>query len=646
MNTFSKVKYLLPFLFLAVMISGAEAEVLINECQKISSAGNYSLNNSISTNGTCLIIDGEDIVLDGKNFSITGTGGGYGVYVSGSNYVKVVNITADSFSRGIYVKNSKSVIVDSVQVINNTDSGIQGDFSQNLSVLHANASGNNNSGIFFYTIDEGFIGNSLIENGFEYGVRLKTSENIRIGGIESRNNENNGIYVHLGSHRTTIYNSSASNNKNYGIRAEYSNKAILRDIITENNSRQGILLLGSNRSVLEDIVSRDNMAQGIRVELSDDLVARNIQISNNHGIGIVLLTSSNNSISNISSINNNGHGVYFEKSPRNSIFNSKIMSNNGSGFHIVHNSSFIILENNDIYDGRNGIYTERSTNILLNRSFINSSQKEAVLLNLGSENISIYGMQVSNTANGFDDIRTASAGVKGIILWDVLLGRYTFIESMLSLGRTGIGEIVFLSSLDGSGSNLSLDIFLDNATIELKSTSSGMNVSANVTFTDLPLNASNHTLLKDGEECLSSVCLNSTELNGSIVKFSVPGTGIYKLSFVLLLSPQAPTQPPSTSSSSSSNQGGSSSQTPASIVGTNISNVGSNTSFQNLTLAGFNSIPNNELLNSTNNTNLPITGAIIGSTYPKKILAALIFFIALIGIITTLWYKKKQGTYW
>src|SRR3989338_6851497 len=366
MNTFSKVKYLLPFLFLAVMISGAEAEVLINECQKISSAGNYSLNNSISTNGTCLIIDGEDIVLDGKNFSITGTGGGYGVYVSGSNYVKVVNITADSFSRGIYV----------------------------------------------YKIDEGFIGNSLIENGFEYGVRLKTSENIRIGGIESRNNENNGIYVHLGSHRTTIYNSSASNNKNYGIRAEYSNKAILRDIITENNSRQGILLLGSNRSVLEDIVSRDNMAQGIRVELSDDLVARNIQISNNHGIGIVLLTSSNNSISNISSINNNGHGVYFEKSPRNSIFNSKIMSNNGSGFHIVHNSSFIILENNDIYDGRNGIYTERSTNILLNRSFINSSQKEAVLLNLGSENISIYGMQVSNTANGFDDIRTASAGVK------------------------------------------------------------------------------------------------------------------------------------------------------------------------------------------------------------------------------------------
>src|SRR3989344_5423899 len=423
MNTFSKVKYLLPFLFLAVMIS---------------SAGNYSLNNSISTNGTCLIIDGEDIVLDGKNFSITGTGGGYGVYVSGSNYVKVVNITADSFSRGIYVKNSKSVIVDSVQVINNTDSGIQGDFSQNLSVLHANASGNNNSGIFFYTIDEGFIGNSLIENGFEYGVRLKTSENIRIGGIESRNNENNGIYVHLGSHRTTIYNSSASNNKNYGI----------------------------------------------RVELSDDLVARNIQISNNHGIGIVLLTSSNNSISNISSINNNGHGVYFEKSPRNSIFNNKIMSNNGSGFHIVHNSSFIILENNDIYDCRNGIYTERSTNILLNRSFINSSQKEAVLLNLGSENISIYGMQVSNTANGFDDIRTASAGVKGIILWDVLLGRYTFIESMLSLGRTGIGEIVFLSSLDGSGSNLSLDIFLDNATIELKSTSSGMNVSANVTFTD------------------------------------------------------------------------------------------------------------------------------------------------------------------
>ena len=91
------------------------------------------------------------------------------------------------------------------------------------------------------------------------------------------------------------------------------------------------------------------------------------------------MTSSNNSISNISSINNNGHGVYFEKSPRNSIFNSKIMSNNGSGFHIVHNSSFIILENNDIYDGRNGIYTERSTNILLNRSFINSSQKEAVL---------------------------------------------------------------------------------------------------------------------------------------------------------------------------------------------------------------------------------------------------------------------------
>jgi len=67
----------------------------------------YKLNNSVTSGNNCFTINEAGVTLDCQDYSITGSGAGYGVNVQANNVV-IKNCNITNFNRGIYVKSSTS----------------------------------------------------------------------------------------------------------------------------------------------------------------------------------------------------------------------------------------------------------------------------------------------------------------------------------------------------------------------------------------------------------------------------------------------------------------------------------------------------------------------------------------------------------
>jgi len=80
---------------LVLMSAGSAGAVTpVTGCGALSTPGEtYVLQNDISTSGTCITIDADNIILDGAGYSITGSGSGSGVYLNGRSGVTVKRLT-------------------------------------------------------------------------------------------------------------------------------------------------------------------------------------------------------------------------------------------------------------------------------------------------------------------------------------------------------------------------------------------------------------------------------------------------------------------------------------------------------------------------------------------------------------------------
>ena len=106
----------------------------IRDCQVIDEPGRYVLAEDITGGGngnftfasqTCLTIESDDIVLEGRGHKVDGIGvtDTTGITVGGQNAsvenVTVSNVVVTDWNRGIYVRNSKGGVVRNATVENN-----------------------------------------------------------------------------------------------------------------------------------------------------------------------------------------------------------------------------------------------------------------------------------------------------------------------------------------------------------------------------------------------------------------------------------------------------------------------------------------------------------------------------------------------
>jgi len=209
-----------------------------------------------------IVIERDDIVVDGAGCTIEGTESGTGIDLSIRKNVTIKNVEIKRFLDGIYL---------------------------------------------YYSFNNSISGNNITNN--KYGIQLHGSSNNSISGNDITANNYGGIElwylwpgigVYYASNSNSISGNNIANNA-YGIWLYYaSNNSITRNDITNNG--EGIRLYGSlNNSISQNDIT--NMF-GIYLYGSSNISITGNNITNND-YGISLLYSPNNSITGNNITNNN-----------------------------------------------------------------------------------------------------------------------------------------------------------------------------------------------------------------------------------------------------------------------------------------------------------------------------------------------------
>ncbi len=245
----------------------------------LDSGGQYTIIQNITSNGECITINADNIILTGINNSI--------IIKLADEYNQVVNslINSTNFDN-ITIKD---MILDGNNV-NNT-----GDFKQ--------------TGIQFKNGSDSTISNITIQH---FG-RLATPSSMGINiGINSTNvtisnntfsDVTDGINGQAGTANnniTIINNKFISTNRDYAINLFYFNNSIVRDNVISNSYYDGIRIVNSyNNTISNNTIQNGASGIGINTNSYDNIIISNtIQNNSNYGIKIYSTSTGNNTIYN------------------------------------------------------------------------------------------------------------------------------------------------------------------------------------------------------------------------------------------------------------------------------------------------------------------------------------------------------------
>ena len=262
----------------------------------------YTLTSNITSDADGIIVERDNIVLDGAEYTLQGTGvyESKGIYLYRRNNVTIKNMTIRAFYSGIRLDSSSSNII-----------------SEN------NVTSNNYHGIFFYPYsDNNFVFGNTIANNSAYGFCLQDSDNNTISG----NTVDNSTYgIALVSSELTRSNNIASGNvvddNFYGITL-YAYSGITVDGNNIKNNYAGIRTYVAPSNFFTNNNVTYNI-QGITLDSSWNITLFGNTVANNN-VGLYLRAASGNTF-----YNNNFIGNSVQVSPWNDGYESTCLWDNG-----------------------------------------------------------------------------------------------------------------------------------------------------------------------------------------------------------------------------------------------------------------------------------------------------------------------------
>jgi len=301
-----------------------------------------------------IVVERDNIVVDGEGHTVQGTGNGTGIDLSGRSNVTVKNMEIRAFETGIRLEDSSDNTI-SANNVTNTEYGIVFYGSSSRNMLRQNdASGNMyNLGIFTVSVS-GYIqdiddSNTVDGKPVYYWIdRQNMTVPLDAGyvvlvnctGITVRNlnltNNMQGVALSFTTN-SIVANNSIMNNFD-GIRFDHSsnNNVISGNNVTANTC-YGIRLFydpspnGSKPAgpPCNNTIQGNNVTEngtGIRLDYpSNNTVCGNNVANNPDGIGFYG-SSSGNSVSG-NNITNSTYGIWFHNSFGNRIYNNNFVSN-------------------------------------------------------------------------------------------------------------------------------------------------------------------------------------------------------------------------------------------------------------------------------------------------------------------------------
>jgi len=398
----------------------------------------YTLTDNITSSGDGIIVERDNIIIDGAGYTLKGVGDFEfkGVKLSDITNVTIKNMKIKSFENGIfincswkckiiwnYIKNNKNAIwlqnsynntiAKNIVTENNGYSLILDNSSKNK-IQENNITRNN--GIRLSNSSNNLIsGNYIAYNWFGIYLRDSSSDNI----IEYNNikaNENWGIVVYSSSN--VIIKNNVSDHQGYfpiySLGLSGSNNTVSGNTIMNNSV--GLTIGGNNNTITENKIKL-NAGSGITVGGNFNTIFQNI-IEDNSGEGISLISSShNNTISQNIVRSNRLHGIHLGPGYDNSLL-LNFVENNRIGIGLYYSSSNNNISRNTVVNSWCGICLSDSSNnnnISMNRIAYNDY---GIYLRSSLDNKIYHNNFINNTQQVYDSSRDDPNISPSINIWD------------------------------------------------------------------------------------------------------------------------------------------------------------------------------------------------------------------------------------
>jgi len=175
----------------------------------------YTLTGNITSDTCGIVIERDNVTLDGAGYTVQKTQASYhkGICMSGRSNVTIKNIKVKAFYYGILLDSSSNNNIFKSNITGNKGSGIVlSSGCQYNSIIENNIIANEGEGIFLLRSSDyqKIVGNNITAN--IYGISLYSSSKNSIYGNNITNN-NRGIHLH-GSSDNWIYHNNFVNNTN------------------------------------------------------------------------------------------------------------------------------------------------------------------------------------------------------------------------------------------------------------------------------------------------------------------------------------------------------------------------------------------------------------------------------------------------
>jgi parallel beta-helix repeat protein len=456
-----------------------------------------------------IVIERNNIIVDGAGYALEGPLNGTGVALSQRNNVTVKNTEIRAFDYGILVDTSLNITIIGNNITANNLYGICIRDASNTTVSGNSVTRNgldipdNGWGIGVFDSSDNSISGNIIVNNW-YGIYLDESSNNSISRNKIGSNSRDGILIGRSPNNIVAENEVTNNSR--GIwSASSSNNTISRNNITRNKE-YGFVLAGSANNVLKDNVmggnkynfgvdgydllgfindvDTSNVIDGksifylvngrnliidpqtypnigyVGVVNSTNIIIRHLNIEANMQ-GISFAYTNGSSIQNLT-LTNNKIGIRFFRSSDNSVFENTVSKNSQHGIYTDFSSSNRIFGNNVAENNYNGIFLSSSSNnntILGNNITANkyhgielvSSNNNTITTNNITAN-NVCGMSISGSGNNVsgNDIRDNLGGIWLYESSDNVLRSNIMVNNKLNFGVWGDLPQHFVNDVDTS----------------------------------------------------------------------------------------------------------------------------------------------------------------------------------------------------
>jgi len=311
-----------------------------------------------------IVVERDDVVVDGAGYTVQGTGSGTGIDLSFRNNVTLKNVEVTGFHIGIWLESSGNNVLAGNTASSNNRYGILLNSSNN-NTLTGNIASNTDRGIYLGSSDNNALTDNNASNNYA-GIELFDSDCNNLVGNNASNN-NDGILLSSSNNNVLAGNTASNNDMGIYLRVSSKYNVLIGNTASSNNNN-GILLNSSNNNTLTGNNASDNN-HGIHLSYSsnNNLTGNNVS---NKGEGIELFSSSHNTLTG-NNASKNMIGIHLFSSSNNTLTGNNVSNNTWSGIYF-------------------GIYTSPSSNnILFHNNLINNTQQ-------------VY-IQSSGYANVWDD---------------------------------------------------------------------------------------------------------------------------------------------------------------------------------------------------------------------------------------------------